>query len=142
MLSKSKLFNSFIGMGFLVLALGATAEAGPISCNLGDDVDPFFPGAAYRCETPQGVTYGPNNTSGVYSFDAGFITNTLSFDNVVHNMTVFLSAFFVHVDNQDFLDRLPAGYSPATFDTTDGPAWIYFRVEDLQDNPNSGPPQQ
>ena len=143
MVSKLKLFRSFLAVGLGVLAIAGTAEAGPITCNLGSDVDPLFPSSAYRCESvSQG--YSANITSATYTFDFGSFTNTLSFDNVLHDMVVTISAFFVDPDNpgSDFLTRFGAGYSPATFLTSDGPTWIYFRVEDLQNDPNAGPPEQ
>ena len=39
-------------------------------------------------------------------FDGGLFTNTLSFDTVLQDMTVYISAFFVDVGNTAFLSRI------------------------------------
>lgn len=133
------LFSRLLGAASLAsLLMAGIAEAGPVTCV--DNTDTFFPTAAYRCETVDRV-YTPSAPGATFSFDFGTFTNTLDFDAVLHDMVVTMSAFFVHPGNADFLSRVPAGYSPATFDTTDGATWIYFRVEDLQDSTLISPPQ-
>jgi len=125
----------------LVPLAASVAEAGPITCGTptSGGADPLFFGAAFACET-QSASYSSGNTSNEYVFDGGLFTNTLSFDTVLQDMTVSISAFFVDIGNTAFLSRIGSQYEPETFLTSFGPAWIYFRVEDLQDNPNSGPP--
>ena len=125
----------------LVPLAASVAEAGPITCGPSGSggADPLFFGAAFACET-QSASYSAGNTSNEYVFDGGLFTNTLSFDTVLQDMTVSISAFFVDVGNTAFLSRIGSQYEPETFLTSFGPAWIYFRVEDLQDSPNSGPP--
>lgn len=117
--------------------VASMATAGPITCEGGDD--PLFPGSAVRCEAIT-LTYTPGGTSNTYFFDSGIFTNTLSFDTVLHDMAVTMSAFFVVPGNPVFSSRIPAGFTPETFLTLTGLHWIYFRVEDLQDDPLSGPP--
>ena len=67
--------------------------------------DPLFFGAAFACET-QSASYSAGNTSNEYVFDGGLFTNTLSFDTVLQDMTVYISAFFVDVGNTAFLSRI------------------------------------
>jgi hypothetical protein len=125
----------FLAAAFCLVASMATAA--PITCTGGDD--PLFPGSAERCQAIT-LTYTPGDPSNTYFFDSGIFTNTLSFDAVVHEMAVTMSAFFVVPGNPVFLSRIPAGFTPETFLTLTGLRWIYFRVEDLQDDPESGPP--
>jgi hypothetical protein len=97
-----------------------------------------------RCQAiTQTYTSGESGvTSNTYFFDSGIFTNTLSFDTVLNDMAVTMSAFFVEPGNPVFLSRIPDGFIPETFLTLTGLNWIYFRVEDLQDDPDSGPPAQ
>jgi hypothetical protein len=134
----------------VVALLGLTApraSAGPITCSGGYnfyDADPNFLGDAYRCESATNH-YDPGPASATYFFDGGPGTrfdNTLSFSNVLTAMDITMSAFFVDPANSgNFLNRIPAGYIPELFSTTDGARWIYFRVEDLQVSPNTAPRQ-
>lgn len=124
--------------------VASTANAGPITCVSGTDT--LFPGIATTgCETQSHSYTAGSNVAATYVFNFGNILNELSFDTVLAHtptMDVFMSAFYVPVGDSGFLSRLPAGYAPATFMTSNGPSWVYFRVEDLQNDPNAGPPQQ
>src|SRR5688572_2464426 len=127
-----------LGTAFCLWA--SVAAAGPITCTGGDD--PLFPGSAERCQTFSAF-YNSANTSNTYFFDGGIFENTLSFpDGVLLDMDVWMSAYFVIPGNPVFDARIPPGYEPEPFLTATGPRWIYFRVEDLQDDPSSGPPQE
>lgn len=122
-----------------MLAVTASpARAGNITCNLSadpNDADTQFLGDAYRCESVSHnyVQATPLSWSQTFSYDGGNFTNTLAFDTVLQDMTITMNAFFVDPDDSgNFLSRVPGGYVPARFFTSDGPAgsWIYFRVEE------------
>jgi hypothetical protein len=120
--------------------------AGPLLCNNGISADP----AAFRCETVSRSYQQAGTSSALFQFDpygvgAFAFTNELSFDDVLRDFTLYMSAFYIVPGNPAFSGRTPAGYQPEVFFTTSGPAWIYFFVEDLQDPscaPNCGEPKQ
>jgi hypothetical protein len=134
----------------LVVALAtvwpsSSAEAGPLLCDPGGF--DFTPGdsAAFACESVA-HTFSPGQVSQLYGYDdfgAAFaFTNELTFDAVLREFTLYLTAFYIDPgDPGDFLSRIPAGYQPETFVTTFGNAWVYFYVEDLQE-PGREEPQE
>ena len=121
-----------------VMSLARSTQAAGVTCVAGDDT--LFPGVADACETLDNF-YSPSNTSEEYFFNGGAVINELAFDNVVHEMMVTMSAFFVVPGNTAFLARVPDGFTPATFDTFYGDRWVYFRVEDLQPTDQTDPEQ-
>jgi len=127
----------------MLVPLGAgVAEAGPVTCNTffeGNNADSLFGGASYACQSLTAV-YTQSSTSNTYGFDGGFFSNTLSFDTVLQDMTITMSAFFVTPGNTAFLSRIGTEFEPETFMTSYGEAWVYFRVEDL--GLQLGPPEQ
>ena len=135
----------------LVTALAAvwlptSSEAGPLLCDPGG-ID-FTPGdsAAFACETVSHTYLPGDDVSQLYSyndFGAAFaFTNELTFDTVLREFTLFLTAFYIDPgDSGDFLTRIPAGFAPETFVTTFGNTWIYFYVEDLQEQGREEPEQ-
>lgn len=123
----------------VLVPLGSiAAEAGPITC-VGGSGDSVFPGTAFSCETLS-ATYSPTNLSHTFWFDGGTHFNRLTFDTVLLPFELSMSAFYIMPG--DLQPRLPAGSVCEQYALSFGPACVYYRVEDLQDNPNSGPPQQ
>ncbi len=136
-------------LGVVLSVFASAANADPVTCGTPGPgfmtpstgpADPIF-GTGFGCQVLL-ADYGPGSPSHTFTFDGGFFSNMLSFDAVLHDMTVYLSAFLVDVGDSAFLSRIPAGFEPEVFLTSLGPAWVYFRVEDLQDTPGSGPPAQ
>lgn len=119
-----------------------SASATPFNTCAGGVADSVFSGMAYKCESVTqtfDTTFSGN--SNLYAFDGFDFTNTLRFDDVLHDeLVVTMSAFWVTPGNTLFLDRVPAGYTPELFTTSTVPAWIYFRVEELTDG--GGPPKE
>jgi len=127
----------------LAAALASPVAASPLTCahpSEGPDQDTVF-GSVLFCESETNH-YSTNYTSAFFSFAGGEVDNILSFDNVLQDFDLRMSAFFVPVGDESFLERIPEGFEPETFDTPEGPTWAYFRVEDLTDDPGSAPPQQ
>ena len=149
-MTKRKRLGVRLAGTMLVMALAAawlptSAGAGPLLCDPGG-ID-FTPGdsAAFACETVS-RTFSPGVVSQLYGYDnfgAAFaFTNELTFDTVLRQFTLFLTAFYIDPGAPgDFLTRIPAGFAPETFVTTFGNTWIYFYVEDLQE-PGREEPQQ
>jgi hypothetical protein len=127
--------------GAMIWMTAGTASAVPFTTCSGGVADAVFPGAAFRCES-ETRTYGTGLDVGhIYFFDGGDFTNTLTFDQVLHDdLIITMTAFWVLPGNPVFLSRVPTGYIPEIFETTSGPSWIYFRVENLTET--SGPPQE
>ncbi len=113
------------------------AEAGPITCVGGQDT--FFD-SAFACETLS-ATYAPGTSqSNTFVFGAGTHLNTLTFDEVLLPFVLHMSAFYI--DPAELQSRLPAGRVCEQYALPFPGACVYYRVEDLQDDPDSGPPQQ
>jgi hypothetical protein len=143
-----KLIRAAALVAVLVPLGSIAAEAGPITCVDGSgpsgSFDSLFPGA-FACET-RSAFYSPlTGLSNTFSFGGGTHLNTLTFlGTVEQEFELFMSAFYILPD--DLQQRLPAGsvceqYAFPNSSHPDG-SCVYYRVEDLQDNPNSGPPQQ
>jgi hypothetical protein len=136
-----KLASGWItAVAFLGLAVPQVA-AGPLFCSAGLPSS----GPGFHCETDT-EEYTAGNTSNSFDFDPypdGFsFTNLLSFDSILRTFTLAMSAIFI--DPEDPVDAaalllMTGGATPATYLTTQGAAWIYFYVEDLQVN-DCGPP--
>jgi hypothetical protein len=136
---------AFVGALMCVSAGSASAAPIPFNTCVGGipdssdgTADAIFPGSAYRCESHVG-NFSTTDTSWEYEFDGFDIFNTLSFAGVLHNMDIVMTAFFVNLGNTPFLSRLPFGYTPEPFSTSDGMKYIYFRVEELTEG--GGTPQ-
>ncbi len=126
------------------------AHASPLTCSEGPmhaAGDPLFPtSSVFACQdVALSYVFGANRSAtAVFGFDD--FENTLSFENVVRDMTINMSAFLVTPGDPGggFLSRIPGPFIPETYSTSFGDAWVYFRVEDLQGSqPGAGaPPQQ
>jgi hypothetical protein len=123
-------------------AVASRASAGPVTCiNTGDGFEDAIFGPVLSCET-ETVHFSPSSTTGFFNFAGGDVVNDLSFDKVLHDFDLRMSAFFVSPDDPVLTDRIPDGFLPMTLVTGEGDVNGYFRVEDLTDDPSSGPPQQ
>ena len=151
---RRKLMNLVRGAALaatLVPLAASVAEAGPITCgNLGPSGEGV--GSGDRCSKkdthakPEAV---PTSRVRVRlarpTCSMAGPSQTRLRSTGLQNMTVFITAFFVDPANPGgFLDRFQAPYSipayaPERFLTTFGERWIYFRVEDLQDERDSPP---
>ena len=126
---------------FVGIAPGASAD--PIlnsTCDPGageaTNADVLFPGAAFFCES-QHFVYTPFITSNEFLFDGGDVRDDLSFQSVLQEFDLYLTAFYVEPGNERFLTRIPDNFTPEPLLTSFGPTWMYFRVENLPgtDNP-------
>lgn len=130
-----------------VATVTTPASADPLTCGaMAPDFD-FSPSdsAAFACQTVA-HTYLPgddvSNLYGFAPFAGGFsFTNELTFDTVLREFTLYLTAFFIEPGTPEFLSRIPSAYEPETFVTTLGLSWVYFYVEDLIDETDEKPQQ-
>lgn len=149
MTNPKRLRARFAGLMLSAALLAAwptvSAEAGPLLCDPGPiDFSPGDPDA-FACQTVA-HTFTPTQTSQLFGFNdygPGFaFTNELTFDTVLRDFTLNLTAFFIDPGAPgNFLSRIPSGFAPETFITTFGNTWVYFFVEDLQE-PGRGEPEQ
>lgn len=128
---------------FVTIAAGASAEQIPNStCDPdaeGPNADLTFSGAAFFCESLH-FLYTPTITTHEFAFDGGAILDDLSFQSVLQEFDLYLTAFYVEEGNEAFLTRIPETFTPEPLITSFGSTWMYFRVELLPGTTN--PPLQ